>query len=105
MIFDVHRHDVVEPLEVVDRELPRAAVQRHTPGARRFPRPPVRHFTDVVGAEAGAVYLDLVVQLSPVHERTHDPLGRGRATDVAEADEADAHHDATEYNRTGAAVG
>jgi hypothetical protein len=88
VVLAVHRQHVVELVEVLDHELPRAAGEldpvAHGLGAAAG----IGALADVISAGARAVDCNVLPQPRLVDQVLHHAFRRGRAADVAETHEA-----------------
>ena len=91
-VHPIDDEDEVEAIEVVALEAPDAvALDVEAAAPRLLDGATVRWLAEVLAARAGAVDGDAVAESGVVDQPAHDGLGRGRAADVAPADEAEPH--------------
>jgi putative intracellular protease/amidase len=88
-VLAVHRHDQVEALEVLGRDLSSPSFQVDAMGCGHRDGATIRGLAGVPRAGAGRVDLEHVLNAPMPGEIAEHPLGQGRPADVAEADEED----------------
>tara|TARA_R110000868_G_scaffold21214_2_gene88383 strand:- start:2639 stop:2950 length:312 start_codon:yes stop_codon:yes gene_type:complete len=88
VVAPVHGEDVVEVVEILGPGLAAAQVRQvDAPAPGGVPGAVVRRRVDVPAAGAGGIGFDDGVQALPADQLAEYALGRGRAADVAKADE------------------
>ncbi len=82
----VHRHDIVEIVEIVTRQFAGFVVEFDPVFLRDLPHPAIGQATDVVGSRSRRIAFYLFRQPRFFHQILKNSLGDGGAADVSQTD-------------------